>query len=266
MSAMTPKPAFVDAFGWVHPADGGPPVRADAAPQPISVPFSQVLSALNPLQHVPVVGRIYRAETGDEIPAPLKVMGAGILGGPLGILGAGRHGVVHRDHRDGSRHVAPTRARRHGGDGIAGRHAARDARHTRERASISPLPPRSPSGSARARRNSSPWWATHGAARTPTRPRLGRCSPRPPTRAVATAAGADGSTHRRGWAVAHGSHAAPCLARPRWRARPRLHGRGQAGGRRRDACRGVAAAPGALPGGPGAAPARVRAGHAARAP
>ena len=88
MSAMTPKPAFVDAFGWVHPADGGPPVRADAAPQPISVPFSQVLSALNPLQHVPVVGRIYRAETGDEIPAPLKVMGAGILGGPLGILGA----------------------------------------------------------------------------------------------------------------------------------------------------------------------------------
>lgn len=80
--------ATVDAFGWVHPADGGPPVRPDAAPHPISVPFSQVLSALNPLQHVPVVGRIYRAETGDEIPAPLKILGAGILGGPLGILGA----------------------------------------------------------------------------------------------------------------------------------------------------------------------------------
>ena len=88
VSATTPKAAFVDVFGWVHPADGGPPVRPDAAPHPISVPFSQVLSALNPLQHVPVVGRIYRAETGDEIPEPLKILGAGILGGPLGILGA----------------------------------------------------------------------------------------------------------------------------------------------------------------------------------
>jgi hypothetical protein len=89
MSAMAATPvSSVDAFGWVHPADGGPPVRRDAAPQPISVPFSQVLSALNPLQHVPVIGRIYRAETGDEIPEPLKILGAGILGGPLGILGA----------------------------------------------------------------------------------------------------------------------------------------------------------------------------------
>ena len=88
MSATISKSASVDAFGWVHPADGGPPVRPDAAPQPISVPFSQVLSALNPLQHVPVIGRIYRAETGDEIPEPLKILGAGIFGGPLGILGA----------------------------------------------------------------------------------------------------------------------------------------------------------------------------------
>ncbi len=86
--ATTNAASFVDAFGWLHPADGGPPVRPDAAPRPMSVPFSQVLSALNPLQHVPVVGRIYRAETGDQIPEPLKVLGAGILGGPLGMLGA----------------------------------------------------------------------------------------------------------------------------------------------------------------------------------
>lgn len=78
----------VNPLGWVLPADGGGPVSPDAAPKPLDVPFSQALSALNPLHHVPVLGRIYRAETGDEIPEPLKILGAGILGGPLGILGA----------------------------------------------------------------------------------------------------------------------------------------------------------------------------------
>jgi len=40
------------------------------------VPFKDVLRALNPLQHVPVVGTIYRAVTGDTIPAPLRILGA----------------------------------------------------------------------------------------------------------------------------------------------------------------------------------------------
>lgn len=76
-------------LGWKTPADGAGPLSPDAAwPQPIKMSFGQVLSALNPLQHIPVVGRIYRAETGDTIPAPLKILGAGIFGGPLGILGA----------------------------------------------------------------------------------------------------------------------------------------------------------------------------------
>jgi hypothetical protein len=88
-SAMTQNAiATTNAFGLVQPTDGGPPVRPDAAPHPIKVSFDQVLSAMNPLQHVPVVGRLYRAATGDDIPAPLKIMGAGIFGGPLGVLGA----------------------------------------------------------------------------------------------------------------------------------------------------------------------------------
>ena len=80
--------ATTNALGYVQPADGGPPVRADAAPHPAQVSFDQVLSAMNPLQHVPVIGRIYRAATGDDIPAPLKIAGAGIFGGPLGMIGA----------------------------------------------------------------------------------------------------------------------------------------------------------------------------------
>lgn len=80
--------ATTNPFGLVQPADGGPPVRPDAAPHPMKVSFSQVLSALNPVQHLPMVGRIYRAASGDEIPEPLKVLGAGILGGPLGMVSA----------------------------------------------------------------------------------------------------------------------------------------------------------------------------------
>ena len=76
-------------LGWKTPADGAGPLSPDAAwPQPIKMSFGQVLSALNPLQHIPIVGRIYRAETGNDIPAPLKILGAGLFGGPLGILGA----------------------------------------------------------------------------------------------------------------------------------------------------------------------------------
>ena len=76
-------------FGYATPPDGAGPIGPDGYwPQPLDVPFSDVLKALNPLQHVPVVGTIYRATTGDTIPAPLQILGAGIFGGPIGILGA----------------------------------------------------------------------------------------------------------------------------------------------------------------------------------
>ncbi len=76
-------------FGYATPPDGAGPIGPDGYwPQPIDVPFKDVLKALNPLQHIPVVGTIYRAVTGDTIPAPLRILGAGIFGGPIGILGA----------------------------------------------------------------------------------------------------------------------------------------------------------------------------------
>jgi len=89
-AAMTPtSTAPLTPLGWATPPDGAGPLSPDAAwPQPINYSFHEVLSALNPLQHVPLVGRIYRAATGDEIPAPFKILGAGIFGGPAGILGA----------------------------------------------------------------------------------------------------------------------------------------------------------------------------------
>jgi hypothetical protein len=51
--------------------------------------FHDFLSAINPLQYLPVVGTIYRAVTGDIIPEALRDFGSmlvsGLLGGPIGL-------------------------------------------------------------------------------------------------------------------------------------------------------------------------------------
>jgi hypothetical protein len=51
--------------------------------------FHDFLSAMNPLQYLPVVGTIYRAVTGDVIPEALRDLGSmlvsGLLGGPIGL-------------------------------------------------------------------------------------------------------------------------------------------------------------------------------------
>jgi hypothetical protein len=52
--------------------------------------FRDFLSAINPLQYLPVVGTIYRAMTGDVIPEPLRQAGSllvsGLMGGPIGLM------------------------------------------------------------------------------------------------------------------------------------------------------------------------------------
>ena len=51
----------------------------------------EALHALNPLQHLPVVGMIYRQATGQTVPPPLSIAGSVAVGavmGPLGVLGS----------------------------------------------------------------------------------------------------------------------------------------------------------------------------------
>jgi hypothetical protein len=54
-----------------------------------SFTFHDLLSDLNPLQYLPVVGTLYRAVTGDVIPEPVRDIGSlvvsGLMGGPIGI-------------------------------------------------------------------------------------------------------------------------------------------------------------------------------------
>ncbi len=70
----------------------GRPTAADAAPAPSKAhpsAFHQLLSELNPLQYLPVVGTIYRAITGDTIPEAARIAGSmvvsGLTGGPVGL-------------------------------------------------------------------------------------------------------------------------------------------------------------------------------------
>jgi hypothetical protein len=52
--------------------------------------FHEFLSAINPLQYLPVIGTIYRAVTGDVIPEALREGGSllvsGLMGGPIGVV------------------------------------------------------------------------------------------------------------------------------------------------------------------------------------
>ena len=47
--------------------------------------FTDLLGAINPLQHIPIVATIYRAVTGDTIGNVARVVGDGIYGGLLGV-------------------------------------------------------------------------------------------------------------------------------------------------------------------------------------
>jgi hypothetical protein len=55
-----------------------------------SVTFRDILHGLNPLQHLPVIGMIYRAITGDQLSEPWRLGGSMIsgmiTGGPIGMI------------------------------------------------------------------------------------------------------------------------------------------------------------------------------------
>lgn len=61
-------------------------------PQP-SVPtdddgfgFDDLIDVINPLQHLPVIGTLYREITGDQIKAPARLAGGALFGGLVGFL------------------------------------------------------------------------------------------------------------------------------------------------------------------------------------
>ena len=47
--------------------------------------FKDVLDVINPLQHIPVIGSIYRYLTGDEPSGGTRIIGDGLYGGPISL-------------------------------------------------------------------------------------------------------------------------------------------------------------------------------------
>lgn len=58
--------------------------------------FGDVIDMINPLQHIPVVGSIYRSLTGDSIKGMSAIIGGAIFGGPIGAV-AGTVNVIAKD-------------------------------------------------------------------------------------------------------------------------------------------------------------------------
>jgi hypothetical protein len=48
--------------------------------------FGDLLDVINPLQHIPVIGTLYRAITGDEIGTAPRLVGDFLFGGPIGFM------------------------------------------------------------------------------------------------------------------------------------------------------------------------------------
>lgn len=56
--------------------------------------FGDLLSVINPLQHIPVVSTLYRWITGDTIKPAARVVGGALYGGPIGLVGAAFNAIV----------------------------------------------------------------------------------------------------------------------------------------------------------------------------
>jgi hypothetical protein len=76
---------------WVpSPADasaGTAPSQTHSWKDGGSFSFRDVLDTLNPLQHIPVIGTLYRWITGDQPGNVARIVGDGIYGGPFGAAG-----------------------------------------------------------------------------------------------------------------------------------------------------------------------------------
>lgn len=92
------------ATSTLSPRDCGP-AGAPADWNLEHVHFSDVLSALNPLQYLPVVGMIYRETTGQTVHPAFRIAVSAVasllLGGPIG-LAATMIGAVISEVADGA--------------------------------------------------------------------------------------------------------------------------------------------------------------------
>ena len=72
--------------------------------------FRDVIDLINPLHHIPIVGKIYRAITGDQIAPGIRIAGGTIFGGPIGAAFAAAGMAMDKTGTLGSEKLAVNRA------------------------------------------------------------------------------------------------------------------------------------------------------------
>ncbi len=58
--------------------------------------LATLLDVINPLQHMPVVGSLYREITGDEISQAASIAGGALFGGPIGLASATANAIFEQ--------------------------------------------------------------------------------------------------------------------------------------------------------------------------
>ena len=93
---------------WTPPAVTAPALQSGSVGAPSDAPdgdpdalfgkegvtFHDVLEMFNPLQHLPVIGTVYREITGDEPKPGVRLIGGLLFGGPTGMLAAGINNAI----------------------------------------------------------------------------------------------------------------------------------------------------------------------------
>jgi hypothetical protein len=86
-----PAPAFIQTAATaqaMHMAAAAPTGQSDAGGFSLGMAFHDLLDIVNPLQHLPVVGTLYRAVTGDKMGTVEKIAGDALYGGLWGAVGS----------------------------------------------------------------------------------------------------------------------------------------------------------------------------------
>ncbi len=90
-SGLSTEEAIALADGHPSSIPQGPTVFGDEG-----MTLADFFSVINPLQHLPLVGALYREITGDTIKPGARVLGGLLFGGPMGMVGgAFNAGVAH---------------------------------------------------------------------------------------------------------------------------------------------------------------------------
>jgi hypothetical protein len=92
-----PAPAFLQTTATQHAmraaAAAAPAANASTGGGLLDTAFDDLLDIVNPLQHLPVIGTLYRAITGDTIGTVAKIAGDALYGGVWGAVGAAADSV-----------------------------------------------------------------------------------------------------------------------------------------------------------------------------